>query len=97
MWKEGLKMDSKKKTKRIYYVEIAVVDDIEKFKEETGNKDDGTDFIPEHVMIPTIKKAIKRFGNISLPGVDVVDAEIEFSIFDAKEDDKRMDICGVVK
>lgn len=73
-------MDSKKKTKRIYHVEIDIVDDTEKFAEETGNKSSVLDFVPDHVMLLIIKKAIKRFGDITTPGIYMTDSEIRFPI-----------------
>ena len=81
----------KKKTKRIYHVEIDVVDDTEKFAEETGDKSSELDFVPDHVMLLIIKKAIERFGNIPSPGVHITNSEIRFPIPDREErnDERR--------
>ena len=80
-------MVSKMKTKKIYHVSIDIVDDTEKFAEEIGwgDKSSHLDFVPDHVMLSIIKKAIERFGNISSPGVYITNSEIRFLIPDEEE------------
>ena len=88
MRKEGLKMDLKKKTKRIYHVRIDVVDDIEKFMEETGDKSNDITFIPDNIMLIHIEKAIKRFGKMEVKGVYITNSEVRIPILNDEEKEK---------
>lgn len=81
-------MDSKKKTKRIYHVEIDVVDDIEKFIEETGEKSNDITFLPNNIMLIHIEKAIKRFGKMEVKGIYITNSEIRIPILNEKEKEK---------
>ena len=85
MRKEGLKMDSKEKTKRIYHVTLDVIDDIKKVSEE--NDGDDSDFLPDDWMLENIKRAIKRFRKIEkeLDGVYIANAKISIPYVDEKE------------
>jgi len=55
--------------KKIYHIELDVIDDVEKFAEEAGDKSKDIGVIPEDIMFEHIKKAIKRFSEMELFGV----------------------------
>lgn len=74
------------KTKRFYHIEIDVVDDIEKFREETGIKDDDIGFIPDYRLSVIIKNAIERFSNIPIPGIHVTNSEIRITVLNEEDE-----------
>ena len=78
-------MNSEKKTKRIYHIEIDVVDDIEKFRDETGIKDNDIDFVPNYRLSVIIKNAIQRFSEIPTPGIYVTNSEIRIAVLNEED------------
>ena len=52
--------------KKVYHVELDVVDEVEKFIEETGDKSKDIEVLPEDIMLVHIKRAISRFGEIGM-------------------------------
>ena len=63
------------KEKKVYHVELDVVDDVEKFLEETRDKSGDIDVMPDWEMLAVIKKAIDRFDEMP-PGVYVTSAKV---------------------
>lgn len=68
------------KKKKVYHVELDVVDDVEKFREETGDKSDDLELVPEDVILRRIKEAVTRFGEMELKGVYVTNASVTYYI-----------------
>ena len=64
-----------KEKKRVYHVELDVVDDVEKFVEETGDKSEDIGLMPDWEMLAVIRKAVGRFDEMP-PGVHVTIAKV---------------------
>lgn len=73
------------KTKKIYQVRIDAVDDIEKFRKDTGDKSEHIELIPDDLMLLYIKKAVKRSDEMRMKGVYISNSEIIIPILDENE------------
>ena len=68
--------------KKVYHVELDVVDSIEKFAEETGNKSGDIEFVLQKIMLAHIKKAAEKFSKeLELPGVDVTNVKVMVPVY----------------
>ena len=76
------------KKKRVYHVELDVVDDVEKFKEESGDKGEDIEVLPTAVMIGRIEQAVTRFSKLRSQGVYVTNVEVTMPIISGIEIDR---------
>ena len=73
------------KRRRVYHVELDVVDDVEKFKEESGDKSEDIEVLPTAVMIGRIEQAVTRFSKLRSQGVYVTNVEVTMPIYGEEE------------
>lgn len=62
--------------KKTYHVKLDVIDDTDKFTEESGDKRNDIENIPLDEILIHIQKAIKRFGKMELYGVHIANIEV---------------------
>ena len=67
--------------KKVYHVELDVVDDVEKFAEEAGDKSEDIEVIPDDIMLLHIKKAVDRFVKMELKGVYVTNVKVSIPLY----------------
>ena len=73
--------------KRVYHVELDVVDDTGRFVEETEDKSEDLDVLPEYVMLTHIKKGISGFNRtIELVGVYVTNVKVTIPMYGEEKD-----------
>lgn len=74
-----------KEKRRVYHVELDVVDDVEKFLEETKDKSEDIGLMPDYEMLASIKKAIEKSNEMYPVGVYVTNVKVTIPMYGKEE------------